>query len=75
VCMRVESVLPVAGRGGCEVIVCSKCKKFVKNVEYMINGLEDIKDVTGICKKHGRGSVDWDDYEEVHNPRAKEDGR
>lgn len=47
------------------MIVCSKCKKFVKKIEYKINGLEEIKDVTGICKKHGRVEADWDDYDEL----------
>lgn len=47
------------------MIVCSQCKRFVKDIEYMINGLEDIKDVTGVCKKHGRINADWDDYEEI----------
>ena len=55
------------------MIVCSICKKFVKKIEYMINGLEDIKDVTGICKRHWRVKAEWDDYDEIvspHTPKA-----
>lgn len=47
------------------MIVCRKCKKFVKDIEYEINGNENIRNVTGVCKKHGRVKVDWDDYYEV----------
>lgn len=52
------------------MVVCSICKKFVKKIEYMINGLEEIKDVTGICKRHGRVKVDWDDYDEIVCPHT-----
>jgi len=47
------------------MIRCSLCSKFVKDIEYMINGFEDIKDVTGVCKKHGRVEAKWDDYYDV----------
>jgi len=47
------------------MIVCSKCKRFVKAIEYMINGLEEIKNVTGVCKIHGTILVDWNDYDEI----------
>ena len=54
------------------MIVCKKCKKFVKDIEYEINGMEDIRNVTGICKTHGRTLVDYDDYEEIVPPSPRE---
>lgn len=54
------------------MIVCSKCKRFVKAIEYMINGVEDIKEVTGLCEKHGRVYADWDNYEEIEPTQAGE---
>lgn len=51
------------------MIVCGKCKRFVKDVEFKINGLEEIKDVTGLCKKHGRVEItDWAYDELVADP-------
>jgi hypothetical protein len=47
------------------MVTCSLCKKFVKDIEYMINGFEDISDVTGVCKKHGRIKADYEDYYEI----------
>lgn len=49
------------------MIVCSLCKKFVSQIEYKTNCCEEIKDVTGQCKKHGRVKVNWDDYDEIVN--------
>jgi hypothetical protein len=47
------------------MIVCSICKKFVRDVLYKINGLEEISQVTGLCKKHGRVNItDWE-YDEL----------
>lgn len=47
------------------MIVCSMCKRFVKDIDYMINGNGDIKDVFVVCKKHGRIEAYWETYEEV----------
>lgn len=52
------------------MVVCSVCKKFVKDIEYKINGNEDIKDVTGVCKRHGRVEADYEDYYEIVEPNA-----
>ncbi len=50
---------------------CSICKKFVSQIEYKINRNEDIKDVTGICKRHGRVAIDYDDYYEIVPTKAE----
>jgi hypothetical protein len=49
------------------MIVCSKCKKFIKNVTYTLNTFTDsISNVTGWCKQcHKRVPCDWDCYEDV----------
>ena len=47
------------------MIVCSKCKRFVKNITYKINGFDELSDVKGDCKKHGRVEVDYEFWEEV----------
>jgi hypothetical protein len=47
------------------MITCSVCKKFVKDIQYMINGFEEINDVTGVCKRHGRVPANYEFYEEI----------
>ena len=49
------------------MITCSQCKKFISNITYEINGLEDIRNVRGDCKKHGNVEADWDDYDEIYS--------
>lgn len=48
------------------MIVCSKCKKFVKHVTYWTDLNDDIVKVEGWCTHcHKRGPVDWDCYEDL----------
>lgn len=47
------------------MIVCETCKRFIGDVQFKMDGDEEIKDVTGTCKKHGRVNAadcwEWED--------------
>lgn len=49
------------------MIVCAKCGAFVGHVTYKINGLEQLSDVTGWCKRcHKKHApVLYDDYYDI----------
>ena len=49
------------------MIRCSKCKRFVKNVRYMLNEFTDhTSDVTAWCKHcHKRVEAEYDCYEDL----------
>lgn len=48
------------------MIRCAKCKQFVKNVVYTVDGLDNIKSVKGWCKHcHKRVDVEYDCYEDI----------
>lgn len=60
--MKPWNDLPPRQREEMLMIRCPKCKRFVGNITYKINGFDDISDVRGTCKKHGRVEALWDDY-------------
>ena len=45
---------------------CSICKRFIKNINYMINKFtEEISNVKGTCSRCGVVPVEYDCYEDI----------
>lgn len=50
---------------------CPECGKFLKNIEVVTNGLQEVLSVQGDCKEHGAvNPTDWD-YDDIFE-EAKE---
>ena len=47
------------------MITCPVCRKFVRHISTVVNGLDEIVSVKAICKTHGEVDADYETYEEV----------